>query len=121
MLARHLEHPVEAAHVDVPGDARALLGDRREQRREVVDGVDLVAAHGVIELADVRAVDVLEGAVGLRVGAGPDPDVRGHDALGTEALAQRRNQLRADLTQSTRDQHPPHQKLPRSCSRSARA
>ena len=83
--------------------------------------LDVVPTHGVVDLADVRAVDVLEGAFGLSVRPRGDPDVRSHDPLGTEALAQRRHQLGADLAEGAGHQDPAHQEPSLTGTRGTRA
>ena len=39
----------------------AALGGRREQRGEMIDGADVVAAHGLVQLIGIGAVEVVVG------------------------------------------------------------
>jgi len=65
----------------------------------MIDGADLVAAHRLQYLIRLRTVDVLvrpltRGRLGRH-----RPQIGGNDTLGAQPLAQRRDQLRADLSQ----------------------
>ena len=86
---------------------RLLLRRRREQRGEVVDGADVVAPDHFLNLLRLGAVEVLVAAVG-RALRRHHPQVGGDDPVGAVALAQRRDELGADLPQRAGDQNTPH-------------
>ncbi len=62
----------------------------------MIDGVDAVLAHRLVRQSLDRTVQVLERSVS--VGQRRHADVRGDDVLGAIALAERWDQLGADLT-----------------------
>ena len=101
VLPGGLQHPVEAAHVHVPGHLRLALGHGREESRQVIDGPHPVPVDGVMEAPQVGAVDEIEGAV---VAAGRHADVGGDHRRLAVALAQGVDQLRADLAQGAGDE-----------------
>ena len=105
VLARHFEHGLEASDIDTPSDIGPGLGSGGKERREVVDGADVMAPDHVLDMFDAGAVQLLEGAIG---GARHHAGVRGHHLVRAISLAERRHQLRADPTQGARDQNFPH-------------
>ena len=97
ILPRYLKNVVEPAHIDVPGDLRLLFGYRREQRRQMIDGVDAVTLDNGVDPSFVGAVDLLEGAlVERRVGA-RNPNIGADHVLHPVALARCADEFGADL------------------------
>ena len=105
ILARGLEHIVEAAHVDAPSRVRLLFRHRRKQCCEVIDRADVVPSDHFEDLLGLRAVEMLVGALGRTVER-HDAQIGSENPLGAVVLPQRRDQLRADLAQRPGDQYP---------------
>jgi hypothetical protein len=71
----------------------------------VVDGANVVAANGILDLADVCTVDALEGSVASPGGVCGFADVRGNDPIRAIALAKGSYEFGADLAKSPSDEN----------------
>ena len=89
------------------------LGGGREQRGEVVDRADVVAAHRLVQLMRLGAVEVAVGRDRGGAARRQHLEVGGDHVVGAVALAQRRHQLGADLAQRAGHQDRLHAKPPR--------
>ena len=74
----------------------------------MVDHVDVMASHGILKLARIRAVDVLERPVRQSPSPGDLADIGGHDLIGSEVFSQSGHQFRSDLPGSARHQNAAH-------------
>ena len=97
VLAGDFEDIVQAVHVHIPGQERLLLADGRQDGSQVIDGVNVVLPHHLLDGLPLGYVNELERARIPQRRVGPSPVAGGHNVFAAVSLAQGHGQLRTDL------------------------
>src|ERR1700722_42093 len=103
MLACCFKNVIEPTKVDVPSGKRPLLGSRRKQSGEGIDGANVVTPDNLKNVVRLRAVEVFIRALGRRLRLN-DTQIRCDHAIDAIAVAQGRNKLRTYLAERPSDQ-----------------
>ena len=111
-LTRRFEQIIGRAHVDGPCLLRSFLGDRGEERGEVINHADVAPAHDLEDLARLHAVETFVIATRCKRPTRRGAQVRRDDAISAIMCTQDGDQFDSNLTERAGDQNSSHMHHP---------